>query len=108
MIQYKRLAFRRQTFIEHCYIYISGLYAAVDFSYHMKYSGTGAMLHLKLHSTPQMLLDATQIRIQRCARCLQFQTLQNIQGDIGDIKRLFINLSLHCLRKKDTVKTTHF
>ena len=38
MIQHKRLAFRRQTFIElllyiYIYIYDSGIYAAVDFSY---------------------------------------------------------------------------
>ena len=38
----------------------------------------------------------------------QFQALQNLGGDIGDIKMWFINLSLHCLRKKDHVKTTHF
>ena len=46
MIQHKRLAFRRQTFIESLlyiyiyiyidiYIYASGIYAAVDFSYDM-------------------------------------------------------------------------
>ena len=51
MIQHKRLAFRRQTFIEpflyiYLYIYASGIYAAVDFSYDMTYSGTGTMLHL--------------------------------------------------------------
>ena len=43
MIQHKRLAFRRQTII---YIYASGIYAAVDFSYDMTYSGTDTMLHL--------------------------------------------------------------
>ena len=51
MIQHKRLAFRRQTFIEpllYLYIYnASGIYAAVDFSYDMTYSGTGTMLHLE-------------------------------------------------------------
>ena len=51
MIQHKRLAFRRQTFIEpllyiYIYIYASVKYAAVDFSYDMTYSGTGTMLHL--------------------------------------------------------------
>ena len=50
MIQHKRLAFRRQTFIEsllyiYIYIYASGIYAAVDFSYDMTYLGTGTMLH---------------------------------------------------------------
>ena len=45
MIQYKRLAFSRQQFIKHYYIYISGIYAAVDFSYHMKYSGNGTIGH---------------------------------------------------------------
>ena len=38
----------------------------------------------------------------------QFQALHNLGGDIGDIKMWFINLPLHCLRKKDHVKTTHF
>ena len=51
MIQHKRLAFRRQTFIEpllyiYPYIYASGIYAAVDFSYNMTYSGTGTMLYI--------------------------------------------------------------
>ena len=51
MIQHKRLAFRRQTFIKpllyiYIYIYASEIYAAVDFSYDMTYSGTGTMLHL--------------------------------------------------------------
>ena len=34
--------------LDHCYIYIyaSGIYAAVDFSYDMTYSGTDTMLHL--------------------------------------------------------------
>ena len=43
MIQHKRVASRRQTFIEHSYIYIdaSVIHAAVEVSYHMKYSGTG-------------------------------------------------------------------
>ena len=50
MIQHKRIAFTRQTFIEpllflSLYIYASGIYAAVDVSYEMKYSGTGTMLH---------------------------------------------------------------
>ena len=46
-----------------------------------------------------------QIRIQDVE---QFQAFQNHGGDIGDIKRWFINLSLHCLKQKDHVKTTHF
>ena len=47
MIQHKRLAFRRQTFIEPLlYIYASEIYAADDFSYGMTYSGTCTMLHL--------------------------------------------------------------
>ena len=51
MIQHKRLAFRRQTFIEqllyiYIYIYASGIYGAVYFNYDMTYSGTGTMLHL--------------------------------------------------------------
>ena len=36
--------------LNHCYIYIYiyafGIYAAVDFSYDMTYSGTGTKLHL--------------------------------------------------------------
>ena len=46
-IQHKRLAFRRQTIIDHCFIYIyaCGIYAAVNFSYNMKYSEIGTMLH---------------------------------------------------------------
>ena len=51
MIQHKRLAFTIQTCIEpllyiYIYIYASGIYAAVDFSYGMTYSETGTMLHL--------------------------------------------------------------
>ena len=51
MIQHKRFAFRRQTFIDpllyiYIYIYAFKIYAAVDFSYAMTYSGTGTMLHL--------------------------------------------------------------
>ena len=49
MIRHKRLAFRRQTFIEpslYIYIYASEIYAAVDFSYDMTYSGTGTKLNL--------------------------------------------------------------
>ena len=49
MIQHKRLAFRRQTFIEpllhiYFYAYASGIYAAVDFSYATTYSGTSLTL----------------------------------------------------------------
>ena len=98
--------------VNHCnvyiYIYASGIYAAVDFSYDMTYSGTGTMLHLVL---PWYVLLHTcclmppQKLIQDGER---FQALQNLGGDIGDIRRWFINVSLHCLRKKDYVKTTNF
>ena len=49
MIQHKR-HLRYKHFLNHCciyiYIYAFGIYAAVDFSYDMTYSGTGTMLHL--------------------------------------------------------------
>ena len=76
MIQHERLAFRRQTFIEpllyiYIYMYVSGIYAAVDFSTNMTYSGTGTMLHLTsltldTSSPPHKLLDATSDTYPRC------------------------------------------
>ena len=38
----------------------------------------------------------------------QFRALQNLRGDIGDIKKWFINLSLHCLRKKELCEDSTF
>ena len=51
MIQHKGLACRRQKIIEvllyiYIFIYASGIYAVVDFSSDMTYSGTGTILHL--------------------------------------------------------------
>ena len=120
VIQHKRLAFRRPTFVEpllYIYLYICfwniGPYAAVDFSCDMTYSGADTMLHLAELVQPlirpppshKCCLMPLQIIIQDVEH---FQALQNVRGDIGDIKRRFINLSLHCLREKEHVKTTHF
>ena len=49
MIKHKRPAFTRQILIEpllyiYIYTYASGIYAAVDFSYDMTYSGTSLPL----------------------------------------------------------------
>ena len=45
MIQHKILSFITHTFIEYIYIFASGIYAAIDLSHHMKYSGAGTMLY---------------------------------------------------------------
>ena len=69
MMQHKQLHLGDKHLSNHCYIsiyiYASGIYAAVDFSYDMTYSGTGTLLHLSelvqplIRPPPQMLLNAT-------------------------------------------------
>ena len=116
MIQHKKLAFRRHTFIEPLqYIYLYTCFWNICCSWFQLWHDIFRNWHYAALNITSLTLDTSsshkcclmppQILIQNVE---QFQALRNFGGDIGDIEKSFINLSLHCLRKKDHVKTTHF